>query len=360
MNAVPPHDLLARASADALADRPADASTADADDRRPRLLLVDDEPANLQVLRLILQKDYRLAYARDGEKALALAAQSPPDLVLLDVMMPGLTGLDTCRALKAQPATRGVPVIFVTALSDAAHEAEGFAAGGVDYLTKPVSAAIVLARVRTHLSLVAADTLKASRLALVQCLGRAGEFRDNETGLHVLRMSHYAQVVGLAMGLGDDAAFDLLNAAALHDVGKIGVPDHVLLKPGPLEPAEWALMRQHAAFGAEIIGEHADRMLQMARRVALCHHEKWDGSGYPQGLRGSDIPLEARIVAVADVFDALTSARPYKAAWPVERATALLTEQAGQHFDPAVVQHFLACLPQVLAIRQRWADPATA
>ena len=327
-----------------------------AGDRRPRLLLVDDEPANLQVLKLILQKDHRLAFARDGEKALELARQDPPDLILLDVMMPGLSGLEVCRQLKADPLTRARPVIFVTALSDPANEAEGFAAGAVDYITKPVSGPIVQARVRTHLSLVAVDELRASRLAIVQCLGRAGEYRDNETGRHVLRMSHFAQVVGRALGMTEDEADDLLNAAAMHDVGKIGISDAVLLKPGPLDEAEWAHMRRHPEMGAEIIGDHPARVLQMARRVALCHHEKWDGSGYPQGLAGEAIPLEARIVAVCDVFDALTSVRPYKPAWEIDRAVALLREQAERHFDPAVVEHFLAHLPEMLAIRERWAD----
>ncbi|MEY2892323.1 MAG: hypothetical protein RJA98_2231 [Pseudomonadota bacterium] len=331
-------------------------TTATTTDLRPRLLLVDDEPANLQVLRLILQKNHRLAFARDGDKALELAAQEPPDLVLLDVMMPGLSGLDVCRQLKAQPATRHVPVIFVTALSDPQHEAEGFAAGAVDYITKPVSGPIVLARVRNHLSLVDVAALRASRMAIVQCLGRAGEYRDNETGMHVMRMSHYAQLIGRAMGMNDNEADDLLNAAAMHDVGKIGIADAVLLKPGPLDETEWAHMRRHPAMGAEIIGEHPDHMLQMARRVALCHHEKWDGSGYPSGLAGSAIPLEARIVALADVFDALTSVRPYKPAWEIDRAVALLQEQAGRHFDPAVVAHFITQLPNALRIRERWAD----
>ena len=325
-------------------------------DTRPRLLLVDDEPANLQVLRLILQGSYRLAFARDGEKALALAQQEPPDLVLLDVMMPGMSGLEVCRRLKADPATAQVPVLFVSALSDPQHEADGFAAGAVDYITKPVSGPIVVARVRTHLSLVAAAALRASRMAIVQCLGRAGEYRANETGLHVVRMSHFSQLVGRAMGMDADEADDLLNAAAMHDVGKIGIPDAILLKPGPLDAAEWDCMRRHPAIGAEIIGEHPDRMLQMARRVALCHHEKWNGKGYPAGLAGTDIPLEARIVAVADVFDALTSVRPYKPAWDIDRTVRLLQDEAGQHFDPAVVQHFLAHLPEALAIRERWAD----
>jgi len=332
------------------------AASATLPDKRPRVLVVDDEPANLQVLRLILQKDYRLAFARDGAKALALVEQSLPDLILLDVMMPGMSGLEVCAALKASPATRGVPVIFVTALSDPQHEADGFAAGAVDYITKPVSGPIVLARVKTHLSLVAADELRASRLAIVQCLGRAGEYRDNETGLHVMRMSHFSQVVGRSMGMTEAEADDLLNAAAMHDVGKIGISDAILLKPGPLDGPEWERMRQHPLIGAEIIGEHSARVLQMARRVALCHHEKWNGSGYPQGLAGTDIPLEARIVALADVFDALTSVRPYKAAWEIDRAVQLLHDESGKHFDPEVVQHFVCHLPEILDIRERWAD----
>ncbi|MFG6466258.1 HD-GYP domain-containing protein [Roseateles sp. BYS87W] len=330
-----------------------------ADDRRPKLLVVDDEPANLQVLRQVLQSRYRLAFARDGEKALELAARERPDLILLDVMMPGLSGLEVCRRLKApdaDAALRRIPVIFVTALADPEHEAEGFAAGAVDYITKPISAPIVLARVRNHLSLVAADELRASRLAIVQCLGRAGEYRDNETGRHVLRMSHFAAVIGRRLGMSDAEADDLLNAAAMHDVGKIGIADAVLLKPGKLTPEEWAHMRSHPEMGAEIIGEHDARVLQMARRVALHHHEKWDGSGYPHGLAGEAIPLEARIVALCDVFDALTSDRPYKKAWPVDEAVAQLRADAGKHFDPTLVELFVAELPQMLAIRERWAD----
>jgi len=327
-----------------------------APDRRPKLLVVDDEPANLQVLRLILQPHYRLAFARDGHKALELAAQERPDLILLDVMMPGLTGLQVCQQLKTDPGLRAIPVLFVTALSDPEHEAEGFAAGAVDYLTKPVSAPIVLARVRTHLSLVAASELRASRLAIVQCLGRAGEYRDNETGRHVLRMSHVAQLMGLALGMTEAEADDLLNAAAMHDVGKIGIPDAVLLKPGKLEGEEWTHMQRHAEIGAEIIGEHEAHVLQMARRVALYHHEKWDGSGYPHSLSGQDIPLEARIVAISDVFDALCSERPYKKAWPEDKAVALLQEQSGRHFDPTLVELFIAKLPEIQAVRARWPD----
>lgn len=327
-------------------------------DNRPTLLLVDDEPTNLQILRAILQQDYRLLFARDGDKALTLALGEQPQLILLDVMMPGLTGLDVCRRLKAQPATSAIPVIFVTALADANDEAEGFAAGAVDYISKPVSPAIVRARIKTHLSLVRVDELRATRLQIIQRLGMAAEYKDNETGLHVLRMSHYSRVLALAAGLGEALADELLHAAPMHDIGKIGVPDAILQKKGKLDAEEWAVMREHATIGARIIGDDSSSLLQMARTVAECHHEKWDGSGYPHGLAGEAIPLVARIVAIADVFDALTSVRPYKAAWPVDEAIAYLREQAGKHFDPALVTLFCAQLPAVLEIKERWGESA--
>ncbi|MBV8618163.1 MAG: two-component system response regulator [Curvibacter sp.] len=331
-----------------------------ATDRRPRLLLVDDEPTNLQVLRQILQADYRLSFARDGDKALQLAAQERPQLILLDVMMPGLSGLEVCRRLKADPGTASIPVIFVTALADESHEAEGFAVGAVDYVTKPVSPPLVRARVRTHLSLVRVEDLKQSRLEIVQRLGRAAEYKDNETGLHVIRMSHYARLLALAVGYSEEDADELLHAAAMHDIGKIGVPDAVLLKKGPLDAEQWEVMRRHPQMGGDIIGEHGSTLLQMARRVALTHHEKWDGSGYPQGLKGEEIALEGRIVAIADVFDALTNERPYKPAWSVEQAVELLQAQAGRHFDPGLVPVFIRLLPEILRIQAQWPEKAAA
>lgn len=326
------------------------------EDRRPRLLLVDDEPTNLHVLRQILGDAYRLQFATDGAKALHLALQHKPDLILLDIMMPNLSGYDVCRQLKADPHTSAIPVIFVSALSEMGDEAEGFEAGAVDYIIKPVRAPVVRARVRTHLSLVAADALRATRLHIIQRLGRAAEYKDNETGMHVLRMSHFAHALAMAIGCPQAWADDLLHAAPMHDVGKIGIPDAVLLKPGPLSDSEWQIMRQHPTIGAEIIGEHDSPILQMARSIALTHHEKWDGSGYPQGLHGEDIPLAARIVAITDVFDALTSARPYKRAWSVDEAMAHIQQQAGKHFDPALVPVFISLRQQLEAIRTRWKD----
>lgn len=325
-------------------------------DSRPKLLLVDDEPTNLQVLRQILQDDYRLFFAKDGDKAMEMAARERPDLILLDVMMPGMTGYEVCTRLKQDEMTVATPVIFVTALADVDDEARGFEVGAVDYITKPVSPPIVRARVRTHLSLVRVDELKQTRLQIVQRLGLAAEYKDNETGLHVIRMSHYSRILALAAGFSELAAEDLLNAAPMHDVGKIGIPDAILQKNSKLDEAEWVVMRSHAQIGAEIIGEHPSGLLQMARSIALTHHEKWDGSGYPNGLKGEEIPIAGRIVAIADVFDALTSVRPYKPAWSLEDTLALIQRESGKHFDPHLVELFLGQMPAILEIKARWAE----
>jgi putative two-component system response regulator len=323
---------------------------------QPLILAVDDEASNLQLLRHILQDQYRLLFAKDGPRALELARQEQPQLILLDVMMPGMTGYETCVKLKADPATAAIPVIFVTALSESSDEVVGFEAGAVDYITKPVSPPIVRARVRTHLSLVNIEELKRTRLEIVQRLGLAAEYKDNETGLHVIRMSHYSRILGLALGMTETEADDLLHAAPMHDVGKIGIPDSILRKPGALDADEWKVMQSHATIGGDIIGRHASGMLAMAHALAVTHHEKWDGSGYPNGLAGEEIPLVGRIVAIADVFDALTSARPYKEAWPLEKAVEYLEQQRGRHFEPRLVDLFLKQMPALLEVKERWAE----
>jgi putative two-component system response regulator len=323
-----------------------------------RILAVDDEPSNLQLLRQILQDQYGMLYAKDGQRALELAQQELPDLILLDVMMPGMTGYEVCRQLKATPATAAIPVIFVTALAETSDELSGFEAGAVDYIMKPVSAPVVRARVRTHLSLVQTNELRETRLQIVQRLGLAAEYKDNETGRHVIRMSHYARLLGLAAGMHEAEAEELLHAAPLHDVGKIGIPDRILQKPGKLDADERRIMQSHVEIGVRIIGDHPRGVLAVAHRIALGHHEKWDGSGYPSGLAGEAIPFEARIVAIADVFDALTSERPYKKAWPVQEALNYLRENRGRHFDPALVDLFLTLMDPVHEIMQRWAEQA--
>jgi len=322
----------------------------------PKLLVVDDEPINLKLLKQVLQQDYRLSFAKNGIDAIELASRELPDLILLDVMMPEMTGFEVCQRLKSAPNTQNIPVIFVTALRDEVDETQGFESGAVDYITKPITPAIVKARVRTHLSLVRAEELKRTHLELIQRLGRAAEYKDNETGMHVMRMSHTSKILALALGFNEDFADKLLQAAPMHDIGKIGIPDHILLKPGRLDDEEMRIMQQHPMIGAEILANTKSDLIQLAHSVALHHHEKWDGSGYPNKLKGEEIPIEGRIVAVADVFDALTSKRPYKEAWPVEKALDLIKEQSGKHFDPDVVQALLRELGQVLTTVAKWQD----
>ena len=333
------------------------------------VLVVDDTPENIDLLSAVLEPYYRVKVATNGERALQLAmANPPPDLILLDVVMPGLSGLDVCKRLKAHPLYCHIPIMFVTSREQQEDEAEGLEAGAEDYITKPFSPAIVLARVKTHLTVYdhARDLerrvqertreLQESRLEIIKRLGKAAEMRDNETGYHVLRMSHYSRLIALAAGYNEDQAQTLFFAAPMHDIGKIGTPDYVLLKPGKLDPDEWEIMKQHVTMGAEILGDHPDELLAMARTVALSHHEKWDGSGYPLGLKGLEIPQVGQIVALADVFDALSSARPYKEAWPIEKAIQTIEAGAGTHFDPALLPAFHTALPEMLKIRDLYAD----
>ncbi|MBF0426193.1 MAG: HD domain-containing protein, partial [Magnetococcales bacterium] len=247
-------------------------------------------------------------------------------------------------------------------------ETLGFQLGAADYITKPIRPPIVRARVRTHLALYnqnrileekvrrRTEQLDNTRLEIIQRLSRAAEFRDNETGLHVLRVSHYARLLGMAAGLPKAIGELLFNAVPMHDVGKIGIPDRVLLKPGRLDAEEWAIMKQHAQFGANIIGDHDSELLASARVIALTHHEKWDGSGYPRGLRGEDIPLYGRITAIVDVFDALSFERPYKKPWPLPDVIDLVKREAGHHFDPRLTTIFMDILPEIRLIHQKFGD----
>jgi len=331
------------------------------------ILLVDDIADNLNILNAILTPFYRTKVATTGEKALQImAAGQKPDLILLDVMMPGLSGYDVCKVLKQDPDTSAIPVIFVTAMSETADEQYGLELGAVDYITKPVNPAIVLARVKSQLALYDQNRaleqkvqqrtyeLLKTRQQIIHRLGRAAEYRDNETGNHIMRMSLYCRAIGQAAGLSEHKVAMLFHAAPMHDVGKIGIPDHILQKPGQLTADEWAIMCRHPAIGADIIGVHQDELLQAAYTIALYHHEKWDGSGYPAGLAGEAIPLFARIAAIADVFDALTMARVYKKAWSADAAHDFIAAQAGQHFDPALVTHFLQIFPQILQIKHKY------
>lgn len=335
---------------------------------KPTILIVDDVPDNITVLSNILA-DYNLKAANNGTKALEIASRFRPNIILLDIMMPDMDGYAVCTRLKRDLRTKNIPVIFITAMDEVTDEAKGFELGAVDYITKPVNPPVVRARVKTHLRLYDQNKaleylvhertkeLNQSRLEIIRRLGLAAEYKDNETGMHVIRMSYYCKVMAKAIGMTSQEAELLLNASPMHDIGKIGIPDSILGKPGKLDARERAVMEQHTEIGARIIGEHQNPLLDMARTVALTHHEKWDGTGYPRGLQGENIPIVGRIVAVADVFDALVSNRPYKKAWPFEKAVALIKEESGKHFDPEVVKHFLSNLDEIIELAQSNADP---
>jgi len=318
------------------------------------LLIVDDDPTNLSTLRQILEPDYKLVFACDGQEALAAAEKHRPSLILLDIQMPDMDGYEVCKRLKKQSHLEHIPVIFVTALSDLGNEKAGFAVGCVDYLIKPVSAEIVRARVKTHLSLVKHTQLEKSYRDAVFMLGEAGHYKDNDTGVHIWRMAAYARALAQRIGWPASECELLELAAAMHDTGKIGIPDAVLTKPGKLDANEWRIMKNHTRIGYQILSKSEAPLFQMAATIALYHHEKWDGSGYPESLAGHDIPLAARIVAIADVFDALSMARPYKAAWPMEQILAYLKENSASHFDPELLQNFFEILAEILAIKTQW------
>ncbi|MBF0161685.1 MAG: two-component system response regulator [Magnetococcales bacterium] len=354
---------------------PAERESIVTQEKTPVILVVDDTRTNIDLLVHLLGDQYEVSVALDGESALEVAMEERPDLILLDIMMPGMDGYEVCRRLKMREETRNIPILFVTARKESVDEEQGFALGAVDYITKPFSPLLVKARVKTHLRLKQAldrvthhnrileetvqqrtAELRETQLAIVRRLGRAAEFRDNETGLHVIRMSYYTHILGAACGLSEADCTLLLHAAPLHDVGKIGIPDPILLKPGKLTAEEFQIMQTHPSIGAEIIGKDESPLLKMAFLIAYTHHEKWDGSGYPRGLRGEEIPLVGRLVAIGDVFDAVTSKRPYKEAWPIDRAIDLLRQGSGHHFDPRLLALFLENMPEVLSIKEKFRE----
>ncbi len=320
------------------------------------ILIVDDEPVNIEILVGILRPHYKIYATREGAQAVEIARSRKPNLILLDIMMPGMDGYEVIQQLKSLDETRHIPVIFITAMADVANETRGFEYDAVDYIIKPVVPPIVLARVKTHLALVRTEQLVSTQMQIINCIGHAAEYKDKETSLHVIRMSHYTRILAEAIGLEREACDLLFHAAAMHDVGKIGIPDRIMLKPTALSDDEWAEMHKHPKIGAEIIGQHDSELLMLAASVSLNHHEKWDGTGYPRGLKGEEIPLEGRIVAIADVFDALTTTRPYKEAWRVEQAADRIQRDAGSHFDPNLVEQFMQQMPKLLKVRAQWLD----
>ena len=319
------------------------------------ILIVDDEPGNLAIMSNILTDSYKLVFARNGSETLAAIVKHRPAMVLLDIGLPDIDGYELCRKIKQIDETHAVQVIFVTGYTDIAHETAGFDAGGVDYIVKPVSPPVVRARVAAHLSLVRATALEQSYREAILMLGQAGHYNDTDTGAHIWRMAAYARELAQGYGWDVERCALLELAAPMHDTGKLGVPQAILRKPGPLDDQEWEIMKTHPQIGYDILSKSAAPVFQLAAEVALRHHEKWDGSGYPDGLSGKDIPESARIVALADVFDALSMKRPYKDPWPIDRIMGHLEANAGTHFDPELVGVFSGILPELLDIQRKWA-----
>jgi len=335
-------------------------------DKKWQVLVVDDEPSNLQLMMQILGDRYHMAYATSGDEALTAARKLKPDLILLDIMMPEMDGYETCLKFKADPATTKIPVIFVTAMGEEEDESRGFEVGGVDYVTKPVSVPVVLARVATHIALYnqhraceitieeRTAELAASQQSAIHMLGEAGHYNDTDTGVHIWRMGAIAEAIARACGWRADQAKTLKLAAAMHDTGKIGIPDAILKKPGKLDEEEWRIMKMHPGIGHGILCKCDTPLFRMATDIARYHHEKWDGSGYPEGLKGEAIPESARIVAISDVFDALTMKRPYKEAWPIEKALKLIHDTVGSHFDPSLTESFFRIETEIRETKEKW------
>jgi len=358
-------------------------------DHRPKILVVDDEKFYIDIVVELLNGDFKVVVAMDGEQALRRAEIDPlPDLILLDVMMPDMSGYEVCKQLKANPITKDIPVIFLTVKSEVADEVQGFELGAVDYILKPVSPPVIRARVATHLALnwarrqladnnnlleerVQERTAELNRTkdVAIYCMASLAETRDAETGKHILRTQNYVRI--LAQGLKDHPRFSgylsddiiqmLYKTSPLHDIGKVGVPDHILLKPGKLTPDEWVEMKKHAFYGYEALRRAEEELgstdfVQMAREIAYSHHEKWDGSGYPRGLKGDEIPVSGRLMAVADVYDALISHRVYKSPRPHEEAVESIVQASGSHFDPDIVDQFVVLQKEFQEIADEHSD----
>ncbi len=341
------------------------------------VIVVDDTPINVTLISHLIGKledSVAMGYT-DPQQGLAWCIEHVPDLVIVDYMMPELDGIEFVKRFRATPGREDIPVLMVTANDHIEVRHQALEAGANDFLTKPIDKAEFMARTRNMLSLrrgqrkledraewLAAEVKKATEEILAReretivRLSKAADSRDPETGAHILRMAHFSRLIAAGLGLSEADQDMILEAAPMHDIGKVGIPDHILLKQGRLDVAEFQIMKQHSVMGYEILKGSQSPMLQAAAQIALAHHEKFDGSGYPNGLKGEDIPLFARICSVGDVFDALTSERPYKKAWDDERAIALLKEGAGLHFDPACVEAFLGNWAGVMEIRNRFRD----
>ncbi len=341
------------------------------------ILVVDDEKTIRDFLSILLSEEgYQTITASDGQEALELVSAFSVSSILLDARMPGLDGFEVAHILKNNLETNSIPIIMVTALNDIPDRVKALESGVDDFLSKPVDRTELIATVKSQLKVKsyndymrnyqrdlecavkkrteelnqALALLQKSSLDTIYRLSRAAEYKDAETGKHLVRISQYCEVIARALGLGDDAATMFLYTAPMHDIGKIGIPEHILHKPGRLSSDEWEIMKTHTTIGAQILAGSTAESLKKAETIALTHHERWDGTGYPRGLSGQEIPLEGRITAVADVFDVLCSWRPYKEPIPVEKAMMAITEGKGSHFDPEIVDAFFSIKDEILCI----------
>jgi putative two-component system response regulator len=351
----------------------------DARIRDARILVVDDLELNIKLLEnLLAEAGYRRVFSTtDSRQVAQLYRELSPDLVILDLHMPHRNGFQVMEDLREIEQDSYIPVLVLTGLPDHATRLRALEAGARDFLSKPFEHVEALTRIRNMIEVrllhnevreqnrileekvrQRTQQLRETQLEIVRRLGRAAEYRDNVTGMHVIRMSHYCAELARAIGWDDEACEMLLHASPMHDIGKIGIPDRILLKEGKLTPEEWEVMKSHATIGAELLSGSTSPLMHMAMEIALSHHEKWDGSGYPNGLKGEQIPIVGRIVALCDVFDALTTERPYKRAWSVEEVIAEIDRQSGRHFDPNLVEAFKSILPKILQIRERYTEKA--
>lgn len=348
-----------------------------------KILVVDDEERNLRLMEaMLIPLGYEVLKALDGEEALNKVQEHSPDVILLDIMMPRMDGFEVARRLKEKEETRIIPIVMVTALREVEDRVKALALGADDFLSKPVEKTELRARVQSLVKVKAyhdsqrnyqkdleaevaqkteqirknLEKLKEASLNTIMRLARAAEYKDEDTGAHILRMSSYASAIARYLNTGDNPAQWLLYAAPMHDIGKIGIPDRILLKPGKLSPEEWEIMKKHTIIGGHILEGARTGYEKLAQIIALTHHEKWDGSGYPKGLKGKEIPLVGRITAIADVFDALTSKRPYKEAFSVDKSFAIIREGLGSHFDPQVVEAFFSVESEILALKEKYTD----
>ncbi|HEX2199938.1 MAG TPA: HD domain-containing phosphohydrolase [Burkholderiales bacterium] len=337
---------------------------------KPVILCVDDATDLLALMSKALGEDYQVITSDNPGDGIAAAFGEPrPDLILLDIDMPDVSGLEVCQALKGEAQTADIPVVFLTARSTMQQQVEGFEMGAVDYITKPFNAFVLRARVRIHIALASrrhelealvrerTEQLDSTRTELIRRLSRAMELHESAAvGNRVMRLGHYAKLISQAAGARPEVAEMMLKAAPLHDIGKLGVPAEILRKADKLSAPDWERIKRHPQLGAEIIGEHDDPLLKLARTVALTHHERWDGSGYPKGLKGEAIPWAGRVMAIVDTFESMTTTQFYRDAMPLERAEGDIIRGAGTKFDPNVVEAFKKALPVMKKVRETYAD----